>query len=122
MKYEQLTAEQALLKGKELPFVFARCLSKVKFGTNTEQLEPEEILEARFFDSSQEIRLFRRQGQLEAACLTQEPTDDCLEEEYEIANQELFGQSFTISKYLKEDDDGQTIVEATRLTGWKGGK
>ena len=122
MKYEQLTVEQALLKGKGVELGFPRSLSKVKFGTNTEQLEPEEILEARFFDSSQEIRLFRRQGQLEAACLTQEPTDDCLEEEYEIANQELFGRSFTISKYLKEDDDGQTIVEATRLTGWKGGK
>lgn len=122
MKYEELTVEQALLRGKELPFVFARCLSKVKFGINTEQLEPEEILEARFFDSSQEIRLFRRQGQLEAVCLTQNPEYDYLEEEYQIANKERFGESFTISKYLNVDDDGQTIVEAARLTGWKGGK
>lgn len=122
MKFEKLTVERALHDGHALPFVLARCLSEVKFGINTELPASEELLEVRFFNSEKEIRLFRRQGRLEAVCLTQEPEDDCLEEEYEIANPSLFGTSFTLSKLLDVDEDGQTFVKATRLTGWKGGK
>lgn len=63
----------------------------------------------------------RREGQLQAAVLAEEPGDQILAETYPIQNKALFGTALTVHQILDEDEDGQCYVAAVRLADWKGG-
>ena len=75
MTFEKLTAEEALQRGLSLPFALIRSVSSVLLGNTPDQIETDELLEARFFSDTEEVRLFRRNGQLQGAVLRQGTED-----------------------------------------------
>ena len=103
----------------QLPFALVRSWDQVQLGP-TPQTPPDldTLLEARFFDERQEIRLFRREETLCAAVIQEEPGDTVLQESYRL--QGRFGRTLTYSRQLDTDEDGQTVVVSTRLSHWEG--
>lgn len=121
MKREKLDVQEALRRGSALPYGWICTLSGVSLGPVPEALPLEELIEARLFGPVEEVRLFRREGELQAAALTEEPGDQVLAETYPIQNRALFGSELTVHQILDADEDGQCYVAAVRLAGWKGG-
>ena len=66
MKLERLSVEEALRRGQALPWALVRSLGGMSLGAVPETIETEELVEARFFDAHTEVRLFRRDGALQA--------------------------------------------------------
>lgn len=121
MKQEPLTGAQALEEGKTLPYGLIRQLSRVDLGPVPEQMpDLSDILEARFFDGRQEIRLFRRGEELQGARLTLEDTDRWMDRQEMVENPRLGGE-LTVRYILDFDEDGQCRVKTFCLTGWKEG-
>ena len=120
MTFERLTAEEAIRRGLMLPFALIRTVSSISLGNTPAQIETEELLDARFFSDTEEVRLFRRDGQLQGAVLKQDADKDYLEKIYRIENPAL-GREIVVRYELEADEDGQTYVSAARLAGWKGG-
>lgn len=119
MRRESMTPEQALNKGMRLPFALIRTWDQVHLGCTPAQAPAlDALVEARFFDADQEIRLFRPEEELCAVSLTREPEDRTLEEQYRL--EKRFGKSLTCCRLLGTDEDGQTIFTATRLSHWEG--
>lgn len=118
MKQEKITVQQALQAGRALPFAMIRALSQVTLGHTPAGIAEEELLEARFFDAEQEIRVFRYGDELRAVRLCAEADDRILYKTCRIANKR-FGGSLTAAQLLESDEDGQTYIAATRLVDWK---
>ena len=109
-------------KAQEYPFCFVRSVSNVYLGSAEHaQYCVEEILEARFFDDSKELRMFRDEdGTLQTLELRREDGDRYIDETYLIDNAR-FGKSLSVRQFLDVDEDGQTYVKASCLCGWEGG-
>lgn len=120
MKREKLDVQEALGRGSALPYGWICTLSGVSLGPVPAELHLEELVEARLFGPTEEVRLFRREGALQAAALTEEPEDRVLAETYSIQNKALFGTELTVHQILDADEDGQCYVAAVRLAGWRG--
>ena len=118
MKLETMDWRLGLAEGRAMPFALIRSLSCVTLGKTPLEIEPEELLEARFFDETHEIRLFWREGTLCAARLSELPGDKVIREDYDLEHPQ-FGGSITVCRYLDADEDGQTYVSAVRLAGWR---
>lgn len=122
MNVEVLTLQEALHQGAAFPWVLVRSLSRVLLNTpltNPAEFPLKELLEARFFDHSQEIRIFRNQDGLKAIRLQETENDNTIKETYQVNNGALKGL-LTLCHVLQADKDGQTYIAATRLAGWKG--
>ena len=116
-----LDAREALKRGAALPWALVRELSRVSLGPTPIDVDAEEVLEACFFSPQEEVRLWREDGQLRAAALTDEEGDLTLEERYSVDNPD-FGQELWVRRYIGFDEDGQAFIAASRLCGWEGGK
>jgi len=121
MKTERMEVQSALEQGMDLPYALIRSLSQVTLGLTPKAVDLEELIEARFFSETEEIRIFQSEDGLEAARLSMEADDIWLEESRQLMNP-VFGSSITLSRKVSFDEDGQAYVAAVRLTGWKGGK
>lgn len=122
MKQELISFEEGLRRGRELPFAWICSMSSLSLGKTPREIETEELLEARFFDEEQEIRLFRREEEWKAVSLVRETKDSVLENWYPVIKEEKFGRKILVRQYLDTDEDGQTIVTVTCLAGWEGGE
>lgn len=121
MRQECLNAQQAVEEGRELPFALIRQLSRVQLGPVPEQMPAlSEILEARFFDGRQEIRLLRQGKELCGVRLTLEDTDRWMDRQEIVENPQLGGE-LSVRYILDFDEDGQCRVKTFCLTGWKEG-
>lgn len=118
---ETLEVNQALSRGRTLPYALIRSLSRVTLGPMTDEIDLDELIEARFFDSEQEVRIFHGETGLQAARLWDGTEDTVIERTYALANTTLFGQFITVKQLLDFDEDGQACVSCIRLAGWKGG-
>ena len=118
---EVLEAGQALSRGRTLPYALIRSLSRVTLGPAPDEIDLDELIEARFFDSEQEVRIFHGESGLQAARLWEGTGDTVIERTGQLANAAVFGRSVTIRQLLRFDEDGQACVAHTRLAGWKGG-
>ena len=119
MKREKMAPDRALQEGMGLPFALIRTWEQVHLGcTPAQPPELDTLLEARFFDGNREIRLFRREEELCAVSLAGEPEDCILEERYKL--EPRFGTALTYCRHLGNDEDGQTIFVAARLSHWEG--
>ncbi|MBD5098386.1 MAG: hypothetical protein HDT35_02355 [Clostridiales bacterium] len=118
---EVLEVGQALSRGRALPYAMIRALSRVTLGPTPDEIDLDELIEARFFDSEQEVRIFHGETGLQAAHLWEGTEDTVIERTYKLANNAIFGRSVTIHQLLHFDEDGQACVSCTRLAGWKGG-
>lgn len=116
-----LTIQEALACGRTLPWAWVRCLSRVTLGPAPADIDPEELIEARFFNEKEEIRLFRAGGELRAVRLMEQPEDSVLVKSYRIKNP-AFGEYITVRCGLEADEDGQVGIVSTRLAGWRGGE
>lgn len=121
MKREKLDVQEALRRGSALPYGWICTLSGVSLGPAPEELPLEGLVEARLFGPAGEVHLFRRDGELQAAVLTEELGDRILAETYPIQNKALFGAELTVHQILDADEDGQCYIAAVRLADWKGG-
>ena len=121
MRREKLDVQEALRRGSALPYGWICTLSGVLLGPVPAELPLEELVEARLFGPTEEVRLFRREGELQAAVLAEEPGDRVLAETYTIQNKALFGNELTVHQILDADEDGQCYIAAVRLADWKGG-
>lgn len=119
MKTESMTVQQALERGRALPWALVRCLSQVTLGPTPADVSQEELIEARFFSADEEIRVFRSCGQLQALRLQGEPEDNTLERIWQIENTK-FGKTITVCYAMEADEDGQMSLTTARLTGWEG--
>lgn len=121
MKTEPMDVGEALDRGLSLPFALVRSLSRVTLGPAPEAIDLDELMEARFFDSEQEVRIFRDETGLRAVCLTAGEGDVVLDKTYRLASRQ-FGRGITVRQVLDFDkEDGQAYVACTCLTGWEGG-
>lgn len=118
---ETLEVSQALELGMTLPYALIRSLSSVTLGPAPEKIELDELIEARFFDSEQEVRIFQGETGPQAARFWEEAGDAVIKRTYQLANTALFGQAIAVRQLLDFDEDGQAYVSWTRLAGWKGG-
>lgn len=121
MRREKLDVQEALHRGSALPYGWICTLSGVSLSPVPEELPLEELVEARLFGPTEEVRLFHSEGELRAAVLAEEPEDRVLAETYAIQNKALFGNELTVHQILDADEDGQCYIAAVRLAGWKGG-
>lgn len=118
MKREKLNVQAAIQEGLGLPYAMVRSMSQVTLGPAPATVDETELLEARFFDHEQEIRVFQGEDGLLAARLRGEDTDHAIEETYRVENPR-FGGSLTVTRILDWDEDGQAYAAASRLSGWK---
>lgn len=118
MKRTTLTAEQALERARALPFAYIAGLSSLTLGPVPAVLEPEEIMEARFFGPLEEVHLYHTEAGLEAVSFAEEPGDEYLEQESPLISG--FGKTLTKRMYVDYDEDGQARIVATRLVNWEG--
>lgn len=120
MKTEYLDVREALQRGRALPFSFVRSASQVFLGLTPAEI-PDGILEARFFDSTEEIRIFPGEYGLQAVRLAgNDPGGVCLEETRKLMNP-CFGEELSLRHEVTFDEDGQAHISTTCLSGWKGG-
>ena len=121
MKYENLELQEGLEKGLKMPYAFISSLSFVKLGYTPENVDLSELIEARFFNDKEEIRIFSNEGILNAVYLKEDAEDRNISKVY-ILKDSSFGKEITVKYDLDIDGDGQTYIYSTRLYGWKGGK
>lgn len=118
---EALEVGQALSRGKTLPLSLIRSLSRVTLGPTPVDIDISELIEARFFDADQEVRIFQGENGLQAARIWEGAEDTVIERTYELANEVTFGRSITVHQLLSfDEEDGQAYIAYTRLSGWKG--
>lgn len=120
MKIEPMELQSALEQGLALPCALVRSLSQVTLGPTPGAVDLGELIEARFFNGQEEIRVFQGEDGLRAARLLGEPEDVALPDTCPLMNP-AFGREVTLCRELEFDDDGQAYVAAVRLAGWKGG-
>lgn len=120
MKTEVLNKEEALRLGMALPWAFLRCYSEASLGPTPEQIDPNELLEARFFSEQEEIRLLRLEGELRGLRRTEDGGKE-IESCFRIANP-AFGRTLRTRRSIIFDEDGQAAFTELRLCGWEGGE
>lgn len=119
MKKRLLEISEALERGKKLTCVLLRFRSGVSLGAVPQSVELSELLEARFFSETEEVRVFRQDGvALRAAVLTREPEDRFLTETYQVEDLRFKGE-LLVCHILNFDGDGQAYKATTCLSGWK---
>ena len=119
MRAETMAPQEALARGRELPYALVRSLSAVTLGPTPQEIRADELLEARFFSREEEIRVFRQDGELRAAALRDADGERAVDRTYRVANPAL-GTEITVRTYLDFDEDGQAYARAARLMDWKG--
>ena len=83
------------------------------------ETDESEIVEARFFSESEEVRFFRQDGILSAVRVA-DGDAEFIDEEFVLSDRfSAAGKSVTVRYYLEEDEDGQIYVSATRLVDIK---
>ena len=122
--------EQALREGLSLRWAMVHTAESVYLGEtknwtdgglrNERELQTE-LIRARFFEPTREIRLFRTEGELRAVCLEGDDGGEMTIRETRALNP-AFGRSIMLAHELAADEDGQVYVEAVRLMRWTGGK
>lgn len=119
MKRTVLGLNEARARCADYPYVLVRELSRIWLGeTRKADINWDEITELRFFSESAELRLFRRDGNLQAVLLEDDSEDESLDKTFPLAHNKAFGEWLTVREYLAYDEDGQLYVRASRLKGW----
>lgn len=119
MKITELNLSQAISLGLQEPFAYITRLSQVTVGPSPVDLPVEELLEARFFGSQREIRIWNDSGDFRAVAVEDEEDDDCQDITRSI-RRSCFGKKLTLRQYLAYDEDGQAYICGTRLLAWEG--
>jgi hypothetical protein len=117
----EILAPEKLLEGS-YRFAFIQRIGSVYVGSIEEagDLNPDEILEARFFDEEKELHVFKYDGKLEAVVTECEDGDEYFEEKQILRGK--YGKTLTIHNYLVFDEkDGQARIGRTVFANYEGG-
>ena len=118
MKAEKMNVHDAIERGRMQPYALIRSISSFSLGPTPAILPPtEEILEARFFSTEGEYRIFHNGTELIAAFFSEEPGEEYVDSRYAIENNK--SQTISIRQVIDYDEDGQAVLHSGRLTGWK---
>lgn len=118
MQIEKISVEQAMEEGKELPFLFLRKLSSLYIGKSLVAIDSSEIVEAKYFDNSKEIRIVKRDNGLSAVKLVAEENDKIVCKTYTIQNA-IYGKEIDVACHLEYDEDGQGFIKTRRFIDWR---
>lgn len=113
MTVQELELSTAREQATALPFALLHTLSRVSLGPTPENIDWEELTEARFFGPEREIRFAGSRAWL------QTPGGIELKEE-QVSLRPGFGKTLTLRRSCRQDEDGQLVPGGIRLTGWKG--
>ena len=84
------------------------------------ELDPDEILEARFFEEGKELHVFSYEGTLLGVVTESESGDEYIEEKQIL--REKYGKTLTLRGYLIYDEnDNQARIGHTVFTNYEGG-
>ena len=119
MTAQTMEVQMALERGAQLPFALVRLLSAAVLGPAPSAVDETDLLEVRFFSAKEEIRVFRRNGALQAVLCRENGGERFADRTYQIANPE-FGTQITVRTYLDFDEDGQGFWSGSRLVDWRG--
>lgn len=103
------------IKWKNYKYALIYMISELIFNETQkiEQINWEECQEAYFFDDTGQIHMFENEeGTLSAVCFTEPPKANRVEHLYQLAKT---NKLLKVYEYLKHDEDGQIIIEYTRL-------
>jgi len=121
-----LSFEEAKKRIKQYTYGLAYLFSEILLG-KTETIENqicwEDCIEARFFSEQEELHIFDYNGERKAVCVKDEEKENKFEYIYEKRYKlnEYFRkngyQYFKVKEYIGCDEDGQAVIELTRLVG-----
>ena len=123
----QMNVNDIFENGIKLPYVYFRTVSEVYIGKkenityDIESLVKNTVLhEIRFFDDTDEYRLYFYDGALHGIHTSDDGTDDSyiVRRKYKIENQKKFGKTIDVCCYIDSDDDGQNYIAYSRFCGW----
>lgn len=120
---EILEINSALKLGEKLDFIFIRNLSELYLGETQKYnkfINLEECIEVKFFDQTQEIRIFNDESnQLKAVLISLEENDQTIQKNFSLQNKTL-GSEIAVTNILDFDEDGQVFIKTRILSSWKG--
>ena len=117
---ELLVTDKLVTEGYR--YAFIQRIGSVYIGPieNCGELDPGEILEARFFEEMKELHVFNYEGTLKAVVTELGNGDEFIEEKQIL--REKYGKSLTLRGYLVFDEnDNQARIGNTVFTNYEGG-
>lgn len=117
-KCVEVTTDELDKKVKEYEYVLLYMISEQKFCRIEELPETdwEECIEARFFSEQGELHVFDADGQKKAVAVEDDGDDLVFEKLYRLDGKyRKLGKYIVVQEYLNYDEDGQLVVELTRL-------
>ena len=122
MRTEQVDLKEALTQKYWIEngykYIWKQEISSVVLTSvnKADDLEEENLLEARIFTEGKELHIFRFEDSLRAVETVGNSDDDFFEEEQLL--RERFGHSITVRNYIDYDRDGQAYIIRTVLNGY----
>lgn len=118
MKTERMTFNEALKRSSDFPYSFIMEYSRLYIGKNNVKINPDELIEARFFGYGGELRVFKDDEGFKGFLLIETEEDDFIDKNVKLLHG--FGKTLTMRRLLDYDEDGQIFVKYTRMVEWKG--
>ena len=118
MKLTALSIQDALDQAKTMPFAYIRSLSGVYVGMTPGTISLAEVMEARFFGETAEIRFLKEAAQMTALEVADGDGDITLDQRTALV--QPVGSFLTKRRYILPDEDGQCSIVATRLLTLEG--
>lgn len=122
MRTEQVELKEALTQKYWIEngykYIWKQEISSVVLTSvnKADDLEEENLLEARIFTEGKELHIFRFEDSLRAVETVGNSDDDFFEEEQLL--RERFGHSIMVRNYIDYDSDGQAYIIRTVLNGY----
>lgn len=117
-KCEEVTTDELDKKVKEYEYALLHMISEQKFCKVEELPETDwgECIEARFFSEQGELHVFDADGERKAVAVEDDGDGLVYEKMYQLDGKyRKLGEYIVVQEYLKYDEDGQLVVELTRL-------
>lgn len=117
-KCVEVTTDELDKKVKEYEYALLHMISEQKFCRIEELPETDwrECIEARFFSEQGELHVFDADGERKAVAVEDDGDSLVYEKMYRLDGKyRKLGKYIAVQEYLNYDEDGQLVVELTRL-------
>ena len=119
-RIENIDIQKAYQSVFEYDYALIYMMSKLILSKTSDlgEIDWDECLEARFFSKEKELHIFEDDGEQRAVEVRDMDEKDSIVKKYQLAKQfSGLGNTLCVKEYLAYDEDGQTYVSLTRLTG-----
>lgn len=117
-KCTEVRLDEVNERAREHEYALLHMISEQRFGRTEElaEIDWEECLEARFFSEQGELHVFDADGERKAVAIEDTGDGLVLEKQYKLARAYAqLGKYIVVQEYLTYDEDGQLLVDLTRL-------